>query len=260
MFPMTQFRIHRAGAGRVRRAWSPALAALALALFARADVAWAQSGPTVDRCWTSNVGPTYAMLNCAFQPYGAPSHTWFEFGTAPDLSSAGRFGEERNPGYESGVQTHARVNLRPNATYYYRLHVQTPFGRAVGPVMSFKAVGPAVTHPARVTFNSKEFRTWNGYSGWMLHFLVESEDLPGRMWAIWSTDPGMKGARVVLDPQWGGGVRGFDAGGASTHVLVPANALPDNTTIYVQGVVETSPGQVKSGVVSFVNKRPSSNY
>src|SRR5690242_12118975 len=75
-----------------------------------ASMAWAQGAPYLYLCHVSPVGPTFAMLNCGFHPYGAPSHIWFDLGTSADLAQTRRVGEQRYEAMESATEAHAQLN------------------------------------------------------------------------------------------------------------------------------------------------------
>ena len=236
-----------------------ALAGL-VGLLAAAGTAAAQA-PSVDRTFATEVTGDHAVLNANTNDGGAPSHSWFDFGTGPDLSNASRQGESREPRGYGGIQIHAFLNgLRPNTTYYFRAHMQTPFGNSTGSIESFRTVAAAAAAPPSISFTSKAFERWDRWNGWRLDFLVQAHGVGGRGYAVWSTDPGMANAQVVRDPQWPGGMRDVPWTGEEMHIFCPHDLFPDNKTIYVRAIVETSAGKSQSDVVSFENRPFSTNY
>jgi hypothetical protein len=94
-----------------------------LVVFLAPGTALAQS---IDRIWHWNVGPTVAGLSMSYNDNGQPSHIWFELGTNPNLSDAGRVGDRRRISY-GRAQSHAGLSgLKPNTVYYYRATISTP--------------------------------------------------------------------------------------------------------------------------------------
>jgi hypothetical protein len=242
-------------------AWRMSMASLVVMLASPAERALAQSPPTISKTWVTSDSPSDVHLSVEYNDGNAPSHYWFDFGTHPDLSGAARVAEGRETQAYGGIQQHPALRgLTPNTSYYYRAHVQTPFGSTVGPIESFRTSAPVAATAPGINFQNRQVYTWAGKIGWLLDYEVDSPNTQSRMYGLWSTDPDMKGAKVVPDPQFGGGVRTVGPGPWAAHLFIPFGTLPENVTLYIQGVAENSGGQTKSAVTSFLNVPANPNY
>ena len=226
-----------------------------LVVFLAPGTALAQS---IDRIWHWNVGPTVAGLSMSYNDNGQPSHVWFDLGTNPDLSGARWVGEQRDISY-GRAQSHATLSgLMPNTVYYYRATISTPYGKASSFIQSFRtALADRPAQKPSIRYEKMNLYESQGRQAMMFDFVGDGHGLSGSMYMLWSTDP-----KLARASRLDGG--GLPAGptGAYMHPLIYADNpdLPDGTTIYFQGVVETSSGRATTSILSVRFKKPNKDY
>ena len=221
--------------------WS-VIAGLTVAIVVMGSQAFAQSVPVVRRIWSWNVGPTMAGLSMELDDGGSPSHEWFDLSTNPDMSGASVVGDEHyGQGYH-GLQSHATpAGLMPNTAYYFRAHVRTYYGETVSGIQSFRTAAATAPSPPSISLQRSEI-----YQGaWLFTFSCDGHGWPGNFYALWSTRPDMADAQRRGD-------EGIIAGptGQGAYLKVGLGEVPDNTTIYVQGVAVTAGGEQRTGIQS----------
>jgi hypothetical protein len=210
------------------------------------------SAPQFGREWEWNVGSISAGLSMEVDDGGAPMHTWFEFGTNPDLSGAAIVGDQQQRQGYGGIQSHATLgDLTPGTTYYYRAHVQTLAGAAAGPIQSFTTAAATAPQAPDVHFDNATLMMDGDQATWWFSFSANGHGLAGSVYMLRGTDPAMADA-TRYDPQ--GGAQTIEAGptGQGCGMMIPNGLFPSGTTVYVQAVVTTAAGEARSNLGSTV--------
>ena len=89
--------------------------------------------PSVNTHGASEIGTTSARINGDFNPHGAPSQGWFEWGTTSALGNSTTRTDSSSP------RTFDRTlsGLSPNTTYFFRAVAENSRGREHGQIRSF---------------------------------------------------------------------------------------------------------------------------
>ncbi len=171
------------------------------------------------------------------------SRVWFEYSKHADLSGATRVAEDVMSATGGTSGWHATLNgLQPATVYYYRAYIKNYDGEVYSSIGNFKTASGGPAQPS-VVFDKARFSN----SSLELELSCNGGGAEGHCSMMWSTSADMSGARELK----GDYVRPSPTG---THFYASfgLTAVPDNTRIYLQGVMKTAHGIAKTGIHDFL--------
>ncbi len=196
--------------------------------------------PVIIKMWTLDVGTTTADVSMAFHS-DQPCRVFYEVSPHSDLSGARRVHEAWVDVTGSGVEQMRTqlTGLTPNTVYYYQGYLKNSHGEVYSNIESFRTSGG----PPSVTFDEGRMST----HAIELQFTCNGYGAEGHCLAMWSTSASMSGAKELKDNY----VRPSPAA-AGMHASFPFSSVPDNTRVYILGMMKTLRGTAKTGVRDFL--------
>jgi hypothetical protein len=161
---------------------------------------------------------------------------WIEFSTNSNLSGAQKVGERLTT--SQAVQIYADLtDLKPNTTYYFRGVARNADGESETAIHKFTTLAQA--EPPTVEFGGDPRYSLTELS---IPFVCKGHGEEADCAAMWSTSPSMSGERELTRLHIRAGP------GSMMHAPFALSSVPDNTKIYVRGVIKNAVGKAETPV------------